>query len=264
MKPPGRWLRAICGALSVCPLAACHTMAPPPLGLRHQDSTRDPVGAVHLQLEVGFGAGILAVDDGIGWALKLRWQALRDFQAGLEVGRAYNHNHELGGDPTDNPGRHPHRLNWLRLGSRYHALDDVTVEGGVGGGFTDFGMTWLTLDTGATGGTRFTLPGDAGHAGPYGGPLVAVAIPLAQGVPIRRSKYTLGGAPKHEVHTQWKDATYNTTVHVGGTFGGAYRTASDPAFGTSLEAGFLFAVSDNDVSVLLGGSQAIGTTLTTD
>ena len=56
-------------------------------------------------------------------------------------------------------------------------------------------MSYLTLDTGAVTGARFELPGDAGFAGPYAGPIVALSVPVTQGPPIRRPKHFLGGGP---------------------------------------------------------------------
>lgn len=261
------------GALLLALLAAaCSAIAPPPLMARHDvpEAARD--GDVRILLLVGVGGGVW-VDGGWGLALRASVQASDGVEAGADWSIAFNLESEEAAPPppappaaeanapapapapaTDPAVRRPDIVTAFRGFARFNPgdLSWLALDAGAGVGFTDSGMVYLTADTGGLFGHAFDLEVDGADPGGrfllYGGPLLALSLPLARGAPLDH------GASGYQYACP--------TFFYGGSVGLGLTSGSALDVGSTLEATALGALSTDDSAVLfhltLGTNAAFG------
>ncbi len=249
-------------------LAGCSVISPPPMMQHHDDPIPEPDGDVRVLLVLGVGGGVF-VDGGIGFELRASHQAHRDVEAGGGVGMAFNLERRKADDPT----RHPRILTFLRGFGRYNpgSLDWLALEFGLGGGFTERGLVYFTLDTTPLVGWHVALSEERGRPQGrflvYGGPTVAVSVPLRRGTPLCTSLGEASGEGSGAASAASADDTAcprgraetpSPTFHFGGTLGFGFESASAFNYGNTLEATFLWALSANNDAALLGFSLGSG------
>ncbi len=257
MRRRGGWGAAgwVVALATVIGAAGCATISPPPMVMRHDGPAPMEAGQIEVMLVVGLGLGIF-IDGGPGVLVRVLGQIDAGVALGGEVGAGFNIDH------TDrpNPGNHPGALFVARGLGRFNPAGQevVAVEGGLGLGLTSGGLLALTANTGALVGEGFALGkhGEGAVLTPYGGPALAVSVPLRQGEPIYEvdlSSSTRIGPPK----------TVTTTWILGATLGLRLESAGEQGdpLGGSLEGSWLYAWSDGDEAVLLGLSAAPSLTL---
>jgi hypothetical protein len=203
----------LCGLISVC--LACSVVTPPPMMARHGSAMPAAVGEGDLTM-IGIGASGAFVDPVAGGELRGVSQVTDNLAVGAGLGGAYRLPTE---DSDDDPPD-------LALGGRIIALYNpgglkwMRVVGGTGGGLTDTGLAYATADVGALFSWTFF-----DRLTPYGGPAVAVSIPVTRGA-------AMSGAVRPGV-TGW----------AGGMVGVEYRL-SDKLY-TSVEGSILEGWSTN-------------------
>lgn len=262
-------------------LAGCSVLSPPPLMARHDSPRQAREGDVRVLLLVGVGGGVWT-DPGFGVALRASVQATPDLEAGGDLTVAFNLD---GGEESG----HPQVIASVRGLTRYNpgSLGWLALDGGVGAGFTDTGSVFLTADTGASFGHAFDLgvgTQDSAGEGPtgegpadrdradrdrggqvlvYGGPLLALSIPIRFGTPFGE------GSLLESDHAGTGDETRldgsspdppppnrplrhpTTTFYYGASAGFGIASGSALDIGSTLELTGLGALSAEDSAVLV-------------
>ena len=213
------WLALWAGAL-----AGCTVLSPPPMIPAHEAAQPLPEGSVSVTLIGALGGGVF-LDDSLGMALQIGYQSRADTAVGvnLGVGRRF--------DERDKPDR----LQWLfplRVFARWNPSELRpwwAVTFGVGGGYGDSGLSYLTFDggVGVSTGTG-TFDGYAQATG-------ALSIPLS-GPPV-------------------DDREVRTTIYGGLSLG--VIANSDGAFGGSMDLTVMDGLSRADHGVLALVSSAM-------
>lgn len=239
-------------AVALLSISGCAVVSPPAMLPRHDGPDPMAVGDTQLMALVGVGLGIF-LDAGYGVVLRATHQADELARLGLEVG--------LGrplGQPEHNPGNHPSTLFSMRVLGRLglSGVDEVAFDAGLGVAATDKRHLALTIDTGALLGEAISL-GEGPHSArltPYGGPTLALSIPLFRGEPIYGvDSLTLQRRADHARYIDW-------TLYVGTTLGVEVESGGRRPFGGSLEGALLYGVGSDEV-VILSGSLAPSLTL---
>ncbi|UQA56389.1 hypothetical protein [Polyangium aurulentum] len=232
----------------------CNVVSPPPLVPQLAGTAPNTPGDVRLMLVVGVSGGIW-VDGGFGGELRVESQVTE--WATVGGGLAGGINLEHGGDEAaKGPGRHQHPR-WLyaaRTWGRFNpgALDWLALTAGAGFSGTDTGTVALTLD----GSTLFGHPFHPSEQAPwrltpYGGPVVALSIPLLQGQPIMKQSVSLGLGPDMATSSRFEPVPYSTTFFVGAQGGLAVDSPGAPAWTGALELLSLIGFSATDSATLV-------------
>lgn len=250
------------GILAGVLAGACSVVSPPPLVARHDAPEAAREGDVRILLLVGVGGGIW-VDGGFGLALRASVQASDTVEAGGDLTVAFNletdeqetdeqvtaeePSPEGAGSPAARPAgpaaRRPQIVTAFRGFGRFNpgSLSWLALDAGAGVGFSDTGIVWLTADTGALAGHAFDLAVDGADPGGrfvlYGGPLLAVSLPVARGAPL---------AERAEAGARYASATF----WYGGSLGFGVTSGSALDVGSTLEATALGALSADDSAAL--------------
>jgi hypothetical protein len=237
----------------------CSVVSPPPLLARHDGPEAARVGDVRILLLAGLGGGIW-VDGGWGLALRASVQAADDVEAGGELAVAFSLETRRDADTAADTGaRQPgasangapedaevRRVRLVASARGFGRFDPghlswLAVESGAGVGFTDTGLVYLTVDAGSSLGYEVELGGAGGAPGGgflfYGGPLLALSVPVARGAP-------LDGAARGARHAA-------TTFWYGASFGLGLASRSALDVGSTLELTGLWALSSEDEAFLL-------------
>jgi len=224
------------------------------------------VGDVRVLLLVGLGGGVW-IDGGLGLALRASVQATDEVEAGGELAVALNLEDDdevttaapEGGAAAGQPGnalgaegrvRRVHLLASARGFGRFNPGDWswLAVESGAGAGFTDTGLVYLTVDAGSSLGYEVDLgAGDEEPGGGflvYGGPLLALSVPIARGAPLETS-------PAAEDRETDEGRYASTTFWYGASLGLGLASRSALDVGATFEGTILGALSADDEAFLL-------------
>ena len=220
--------------------------------VRHDTPVPDPQGATQVLLILGSGAG-LWMDGFSGAELRVSSQVADEAVVGGGLAAGFNMD-----APGDNPGNHARSLLSARALGRHNiaGLDQLAAEWGVGGGFTNTGIVYLTADAGILGGNDFVLSGGDGtgwRATPYGGPVFAVSVPLLEGEPIYEQKILVAFGPDGESVTTREEKSVETTFYFGATGGMGSLRASKHTAGATAELSLLYGFGTGEEEVVVFG-----------
>jgi hypothetical protein len=241
-------------------LTGCSVVTPPPLVAAHDLAQPKPEGTTSVTFVAGIASGAF-VDTGKGFLVRIAHQVDDKVELGIDLAagwrsgsrtedqaraeQAYQKCSEHESAPrSDMPllfagcrmADVPAPPDWLiavRGFSRINpSLDhpSVATVTGIGFGAGEGGLRYLTVDAAA----RFSHQGDTASA--YGGPQLALSVPIARGRPI-----AYGRRP--------------ATTFYAGALGGGMLGDGEPARG-SLEAGLLWGFSPVDDVALAFASLA--------
>jgi hypothetical protein len=150
-------------------LSGCSVITPPPMMMRHEAVVQGGPGTMSAAVIGGMGGGVF-VDTAAGGLARFERQETDKFRWGVSGGA---------GARTEHEGKRPGTLYFGRAHGIHRPFDWMQVQVGLGGGYADSGLGYATLDTGATFGYTFW-----NRLRPYGGPVFALSVPVAQGKPL--------------------------------------------------------------------------------
>ncbi|HVK69470.1 MAG TPA: hypothetical protein VM694_33665 [Polyangium sp.] len=253
-RNPRLFLGAVLSAFSL----SCNVISPPPLLPNLARITPNEPGDMRVMLVVGLGAGVW-LDSGVGAELRVESQVNEWATVGGGLSGALNLEHEDADPATAFIPRHNHPrfLYAARTWGRFNPgeLDWFALKAGVGIAGTNKGTVALTLDGAPLFGHSFEVGGEAGsvpwHVSPYGGPVVALSVPLRQGDNIMEQKISLGLGPDMHSTSHREPVPFTTTFFVGAQGGLAVDAPGATAWTGALEILSLLAVSDTHAAVLM-------------
>lgn len=233
------------GALAALSLG-CSVISPPPLVPQLAGTAPNTPGDVRILLTLGLGGGVW-VDGGFGGELRVESQVNEWATVGGGLGGGINL--ERRGDKST----HPRWLYALRTWGRFNpgTLDWLALGAGAGLSGTDRGTVALTLDHSTLLGYPLQPTENAPwRITPYGGPAIALSIPLRQGDPIQKQSVNLGLGPDMHSSVSSEPVPYTTTVFVGGHAGLAFDAPGATAYTGAVEILSLMAFSAGDAAAL--------------
>lgn len=238
---------------------SCNVISPPPLLPNLAKIAPSEPGDTRIMLVVGLGAGIW-VDGGVGAELRVESQVNEWATVGGGLSGALNleHHEPEPGSMFRELHSHPRWLYGLRTWGRFNPgeLDWFALKAGAGIAGTNKGTVALTLDGAPLFGHSFEVGGEAGsapwHVSPYGGPVVALSIPLRQGENIMNQEINLGLGPDVPTTSHLEPVPFTTTFYVGAQGGLAVDAPGAPAWTGALELLTLLGISDTHAAVLMG------------
>jgi hypothetical protein len=227
--------------------------------LRHDDPVPEPEGTVRLQVFFGMGGG-LWVDDGLGVGVRASRQVHRDVEAGGEAAVAFAFGRN---QASRQEAQLPGVLYYVRGFSRTNpgGLRWLAIDSGLGLVATNRGTVGLTADAGASFGYAFRVGGTraepAGRALVYGGPVMALTLPVVRGDPVLKTRKSYAG-PDQPMTTITEERHLPTTFYFGATLGAGGESAGRFSMGTTLEALMIHGISSQDEATLFGLSLSTG------
>jgi len=253
--PPTHHL--LLGALMAAFCSSCNVVSPPPLLPHLAGTTPSTPGDVRVLFVVGLGGGIW-VDGGVGGELRVESQVNEWATVGGGLSGALNLDHgESGSEPSRRDRHnHPRWLYGVRTWGRFNPgeLDWLALKAGVGFTGTNKGTVALTLDGATLFGGSIEIEGDAGSEpfllNPYGGPVVALSVPLRQGETIMKPLVSLGLGPDMRTTSRLEPVEFTPTFYVGALGGLAATAPGAPAWTGALEIISLLGMSSNDAAAL--------------
>jgi hypothetical protein len=217
--------------------------------MQHDDPRAGVRDDVRVLLAVGVGGGLF-VDYGLGADLRVTAQTAESNALGANLGAGFN----LADRSELEPG-HPllSRPRWLwalRGFDRWNpkGLDWQVVESGAGLTGTDRGMVAVTADSALTFGHSFTT--GAVRLPFYGGPSLALSVPLRDGDPIQVARLFS--------QTDLQDVVSEPTLYIGGGYGVGAEAASPTSHGGTLEVTSHVGLTESGSALLFSLSGATG------
>lgn len=237
------------GALAAFSLG-CNVIAPPPLMPQLGGTAPNAPGDVRILLAVGLGGGIW-VDGGAFGELRVESQITEWATVGGGLAGGMNLEHR-GETPARQSLNHPRFLYAARTWGRFNpgTLDWLALTAGAGIAGTDTGTVALTLDESTIFGYPIEVSRDGFRLTPYGGPALALSIPVRQGESIREPRFELGLGPDMRPGSSSEPVPYSTTFFVGAQGGLAVDGPRASAYTGAIEILSLGAFSATDNAAL--------------
>ncbi len=236
-------------------LCSCTVVAPPPLMMRHDDPVPEPGQTTRVLVFVGLGGGVW-VNEGLGIGVRASHQVHRDVEVGGQAAVGFPLKRDTERREAANI---PGALYYLGAFSRTNpgSVPWLSVDAGLGLVATSRGMVGLTMDSGASFGYGFGVGGNkaerAARVLVYGGPVVALTLPVIPGDPILKTgTVMMSHGPEPEAVSVTEAIRIPTTFFIGLTAGVGAESATGLSMGSTVEASLLYGFSSGDRATLCG------------